>query len=155
MEVLEKIETLKEQEKKHNLIYSPETKLKNSDSPNILSIYQDEENDLTRIDFIVYPSKMYQAGWWCQIDKDTFIRPLGTPTRLTLVKAVNIPIAPKMHFYRSINDYLCYTLYFPALPPNTKAIDIIEKDVYGGSWFNFYNVSLERIKTERLVVNSN
>jgi len=152
---MEKIETLLEVEKKHKLIYSPKIKYKNSDSASVLSIFQDEDNNLTRIDFIVYPSKKYHSGWWCRIEPNTFIRPVGTSTRLTMVKAINIPVSPKMHFYRSINDCLCYTLLFPALPPNTNAIDIIERDVYGGEWFNFYNVSLETIKKERIVVNSN
>lgn len=105
-------------------------------------------DDYTRIDFVVYPdTKTYVSGWWVQINKNSFIRPTGTTQKLKLVKAVNIPYAPKKYMFSSRTSCLPYTLFFPAIPKTTTHIDIIEKEVRNDSYFNFYGVSVLKTKS--------
>ena len=106
------------------------------------------DDNLTRIDFVYYPPGYYVNGGWVQIDPASFIRPAGTSTRLTLVKALGIPYAPSKHHFKTNKDVLYYTLYFPPLPDNVTEIDIIEKDISGGTYFNFYGVSMQRVRNE-------
>lgn len=50
---------------------------------------------------------------------------------------------------------LTYTLYFPAVPKGCKEIDIIECENGNiGNWFNFYSVSIEKVRTKPLIVNN-
>ncbi|MEY2828231.1 MAG: hypothetical protein RIQ33_89 [Bacteroidota bacterium] len=112
------------------------------------------DDNLTRIDFIHYVPAMYENGGWVQMHRECFIRSCGSAEKLTLVQAVNIPYAPTKHYYRSNKDFLCYTLYFPALPKCTTAIDIIESEAPGTDWFNFYGVSIQQALSKRLVVNN-
>jgi hypothetical protein len=133
------------------IVFNPSIKKQNNLSQEVLRI--DSNNKLTRIDFIFYAPPYYINGGWIQISKDTFITPIGTDLKLKLVQAVNIPIAPKKHHFKSTKDVLCYTLFFPALPSDTKSINIIECETTIDNWFNFYDVLLDKIKTERLVIN--
>jgi hypothetical protein len=133
------IPKLKEIEK---TIYSPVVINKNEESVSIHRLLCNDE--LTRIDFIHYASPIYENGGWVQIEKGCFIRPNDSSDKLTLVQAVNIPYAPNKHFYVNKNDFLCYTLYFPPIPKGTKSIDIIESELGGEDWFNFYGVEIEQ-----------
>ena len=124
------------------------------ESPAVRVLRITEEEGLTRIDFVVH-SRMFS---WVNMQPGNFIRPVNTSIQLTMVQAVNIPIAPGKHFFHSRDQALYYTLYFPALPDDVVAIDIIEKE--GGDqrnhrYFNFYGVSLERIAREIIMVNNN
>jgi hypothetical protein len=138
---------------KEHVVFKPLVKHQVSTSAEILRIENDP--NFTRIDFIVYASPIYVNGGWVQMYSQSFIRPVGSNLCLTLVKAVNIPIAPTKHFFKGKKDFLCYTLVFPALPEGTKSIDIIEKEIPGdNTWFNFYGVSMDKVKSERLVVSN-
>lgn len=114
-----------------------------------------DESGLTRIDFIYHAPAFYENGGWVQMSKHCFIRPCGTNLKLTLVKAINIPITPRKYFFRKKGEILCYTLLFPPLPKGTTSIDIIESQGPGGDWFNFFGVSLEKIKSQQIMVNNN
>lgn len=138
--------------KKGFKIYNPIVIIQNSTETEILSIELDE--NFTRIDFIYYAPAHYQNGGWVQISRNTYIRPVGTTQKLNLVTAINIPIAPNKHYFTVPKQMLAYTLYFPALPKNCKAIDIVECDGgFIGNWFNFYGVSMEKVRNETLRVN--
>ena len=134
------------------IIYKPFIEFKVVESVDVLRIQLSD--DYTKIDFIVYASRFD----WVQIQKDTFIRICGSEVKLNLIEAVNISIAPRKHFFRNRNEFLCYTLCFPAIPKDTKSIDVIEREteVRSGNftWFNFYGLSLERIISERIKVGS-
>jgi hypothetical protein len=134
------------------VIYSPIVIHNNQEQLTIHRIIADEH--VTRIDFIHYAPAMYENGGWVQMHRECFIRSCGSAEKLTLVQAVNIPYAPTKHYYRSNKDFLCYTLYFPALPKNTTAIDIIESEAIGLDAFNFYGVSIEQALSQRLVANN-
>ena len=146
-ETIEIAPKLKELEK---LIYNPEVK-KMPGKQNKDKIMRIEMNeDYTRIDFVVVAGKF----GWVDIEPETFIRPAGTKTRLGLLKAQGIPLAPGKHFFKNPKESLYYTLYFPALPENVREIDIIEMEasIPGTSYFNFYGVSMERVRKEVLIV---
>jgi hypothetical protein len=131
-------------------IYNPAAEIEDEFSGEILRIEQQE--DLTRIDFVHHASRTYINGGWVRIEPGTFIRPVGTADQLTLIKAVNIPVAPKRHNYQNSKQSLYYTLYFPGLPPDVTAIDIIEREAARpNNFFNFYGVSLERIAREVII----
>jgi hypothetical protein len=145
--VLDQPATIK---KKVRTVHNPSFDHQNSAAARVLRIT--EEDGLTRIDFVVY-SKTF---WWVSIMPDSFIRPVNTDSKMPLVKVVNIPIAPGKHFFHHRDMALYYTLYFPALPKDVKAIDIIEKEAARpNNYFNFYGVSLERIASEIIKVNQN
>jgi hypothetical protein len=149
MKTTTEIPSVKELQK---VIYNPSVKKKLSNHIETLRIDTDAEG-LTRIDFLYRAPHYYINGGWVQISRHTFIRPCGSDKKLTMVKAVNIPIAPTKHFFKKSNEILCYTLYFPALPKGTSSIDIIEAEGPGGNWFNFYGVSVEKIRSEKIIVN--
>jgi hypothetical protein len=132
-------------------IRNPSFDYQNSASVTVLRIT--EEAELTRIDFVVY-SKRFA---WVNITPENFIRPVGTSIQLTMVQAMNIPVKPVKHWFHKRDQALYYILYFPPLPKDVKAIDIIEREVQtpGHHYFNFYGVSLERIATEIISVNNN
>ncbi len=132
------------------IIFNPVIKKQINESPEVLRI--ETNSELTKIDFIYYAKPYYINGGWVQISRDTFIRPKGSNLKLKLVSATNITITPKKTYLKSNKAILCYTLYFPALPESTKSIDIIECEATGENWFNFYDVSLERIKSQKIVV---
>lgn len=138
---------IKELEK---LIYKPFVHQQNVEHMETMRIENDPE--YTRIDFLYYACPRYVDGGWIQISRDTFIRPVGSNHRLKLVSAVNIPIAPTKHYFKSTRDILCYTLYFPPVPKGTKSIDIIENEILGGTWFNFYGVSMEIVRRDKIIV---
>ena len=134
-------------EKKQRPIYNPAVQ-RGSDA-DILRIVQEE--DLTRIDFVV-SAKVFG---WVSMERETFIRPVNTGVKLTMVQAVNIPIAPAKHWFKNRNQCLYYTLYFPALPDDVVAIDIIEMEAARPhNYFNFYGVSLERIARDVIMINN-
>lgn len=105
-----------------------------------LSIKSIELTDAyTRIDFYYKSPDYYVNGGWIQMHPLSFIRPAGSDTRYSLFKAVNIPLAPDKLYFKHCGQHHSYTLYFPALPKDTKAIDIIEREA-PGTFFNFYNI---------------
>ena len=138
---------LKELEK---LIYNPTVKKgpENKSKHKIMRI--ENEDEYTRIDFVVVAGKY----GWVDIEPNTFIRPVGTDSRLTLVKAQGIPVAPRQYFFKNRTESLYYTLFFPSLPKNVSEIDIIESEhsFPGHCYFNFYGVSMERVRKEVIAV---
>lgn len=150
METKEKTKTL-EPVKIEKLVFSPMVRHKVVTNIDVLRI--ELEENYTRIDFICYARiSQFRSFAWISICHDTFIRPVGIEQKLSLIKAVNIPCEPQKHFFKNEKDFLCYTLYFPPLPKDVKTIDIIEKEINGGNWFNFYGVSVQKIKQEVLIV---
>jgi hypothetical protein len=140
-------------EKKEKPIYNPNLEYQDSSTADVMRIVQEEE--LTRIDFVHRACPLRINGGWVRIEPETFIRPVGTSMRLTMVQAVNIPIAPAKHWYKNKGQCLYYTLYFPALPDEVVAIDIIEREAARPhNFFNFYGVSLERIARGVIIVNN-
>ena len=136
--------------KRKNFVHNPRVEKGTKVDHQVLKIEMGDE--LTRVDFMY--RNPYDYSGWIQISGNSFIRVAGSQIKLGLVKAVNIPIAPTKHFFKRKGDYLAYTLYFPALPKGTKKIDIIEREASGGTWFNFYGVSMQTVWNDVLIVNN-
>ena len=132
--------------KTQDLIYNPIVKYKTTKKIQVMRVELDEK--FTRIDFAYNTDSEYINGGWVQMHYSCFIRPVNSDLKLSLIKAVNIPLAPKKHFFKTTKDCLYYTLYFPTLPINTNAIDIIEMETNDSNYFNFYEVTTERIEKE-------
>ncbi len=89
------------------LIYHPMVKHQVIETIKVARIINEE--DMTRIDFICSASPIYDNGGWVQMDSATFIRPVGTNQKLTLIKSVNIPLAPTRcvnHKYKNKYIYI-------------------------------------------------
>jgi hypothetical protein len=98
--------------------------------------------DNTQIDFVYISPKDYKNGGWIQMDANCFIRPVGSEIRYKMIQAINIPIAPNKYHFKRSGQVLRFSLLFPALPKEVKAIDFIEKDAKG-TYFNFFNIALQ------------
>lgn len=150
--MIKEIEKTKIKEKQ-TVVYNPATKHHVGDKLQVLRISTNE--NYTIVDFIYYAPQYYINGGWVSIDKSTFIRPKGKDLKLTLVKAVNIPMAPNKHYFKNKGDILLFSLYFPAVPIGTTTIDIIECDLdIEDNWFNFYGVSLQNSRAEVSICNN-
>ena len=132
--------------KTQDLIYNPIVKYKTTKKIQVMRVELNEK--FTRIDFAYNPDSKYINCGWVQMHDSCFIRPVNSKLKLSLIKAINIPIAPRKHYFKTVKDCLYYTLFFPALPINTKAIDIIELETNDPNFFNFYGVTTERIEKE-------
>lgn len=132
--------------KTQDLIYNPIVKYKTAKKIQVMRVELNEK--FTRIDFAYNTDSKYINGGWVQMHDSCFIRPVKSEVKFPMIKAVNIPIAPRKHYFKTVKDCLFYTLFFPALPINTKAIDIIELETNDPNFFNFYGVTTERIEKE-------
>lgn len=98
--------------------------------------------DFTRIDFVYIAPKQYINGGWIQMDSGCYIKPISSEIKYKMVGAINIPIAPSKYCFKSKGQVHHFTLLFPAIPKNSKQIDIIEKFAEG-NYFNFFRVGLQ------------
>jgi hypothetical protein len=144
-EILEEIEV-------SEIIYRPAIKINSNTNMEVLSISRND--DYTQIDFVYTPCNKYNCGWWIRIEKDSFIRVKGTTSKLKLIKAINIPFAPRKRFFKSKDSFGHFTLIFPAVPKETESIDIIECESGLLDYFNFYDVSMIKVRTEVIVCNN-
>ena len=96
-------------------------------------------DEYTRIDFLYRSTPKYFNGGWVNIKASSYIRPVGSRNRYSLLAAEGIPIAPEKHFFKQPGVLFPYSLIYPALPKSTKSIDIIEH-LAPGEYFNFFNV---------------
>lgn len=111
--------------------------------------------DNTRIDFVYISPKDYKNGGWIQMDANCFIRPVGSEIRYKMKQAINIPIAPNKYHFKRSGQILRFSLLFPALPKEVKAIDFIEKHAEG-TYFNFFNIALQHNEPTLIrIVNEN
>lgn len=133
-----KIEIPKPKTDTRVLVYNPLTEIAPHKNMQIMRIELDD--DFTRIDFAYKAPRRYENGGWVRIERTCFIRPTFADIRLRMIRAVNIPIAPRQHEFRACGEYLYYTLYFPPLPKSTKAIDIIERETSDPSYLAIRNM---------------
>lgn len=112
------------------------------------------DDELTRIDFVYIAKQENGNSSWVKIERNSFIRPVGSDVKYRLIKAINIPYSPNKHFFKCTGQVLRYTLLFPALPKNTKEIDIIEK-LAPGNYFNFFRVQLNNKKPLLVLMDNN
>jgi hypothetical protein len=96
----------------------------------------------TKVDFGYQATSYYIKGGWVRIDKNTFIRVKATGEKLTMVRTENIPIAPNRLDFKSSQDWLYFSLYFPPLQKNANLIDLIEAEPGDSTDFNYFDIKL-------------
>lgn len=99
--------------------------------------------EYTQIDFVYIAPNKYINGGWIQISPMTYIQPVNSDIRYSLLEVRNISIAPTKLYFKSAGQVHHYSLIFQALPKNVSHINIIEK-LAEGSYFNFFNVALQQ-----------
>ncbi len=134
---------LNKKKREQVIVYNP---LIGDSSGAMIDIFRIELNkQSTRIDFVAYPDpELYDSRWLHQIERDSFIRMAHIGRRFKLIHAINIPFEPRAHSFKYPVSCLPFTLIFEPIPLNAPSIDIIEKDIENGFYFNFFNVSLEK-----------
>ena len=100
--------------------------------------------DFTKIDFGYQTTSYYVKGGWVRIDAKTFIRIHSTDERLTLINAINIPIAPEQHYFDTSKDWLYFSLIFSTLKVQDCTIDVIEQEDGNEDDLNFYNIEINK-----------
>jgi hypothetical protein len=121
-------------------LYNPEA-LDHTLSHRMKSIERTDE--YTRIDFIYRSSELYENGGWIQMEGNAYISPVGSSIKYRLIKTIGIPLTPLKHYFKNKGEFHTYSLIFPALPSETKKIDIIEK-LAPGNYFNFYGIDYSK-----------
>ena len=91
----------------------------------------------TRIDF-EYVNR-YEQGGWCCIDEKTYIS--DGVNQYKMKNAINIDIAPKQTIFSQQWQILNFTLVFPPLRKDVKAIDFIEGT--DGSKWNLKDICID------------
>lgn len=91
----------------------------------------------TRIDF-EYVNR-YEQGGWCSIDENTYIS--DGVNQYKMKNAINIDIAPKQTIFSQQWQILNFTLVFPPLRKDVKAIDFIEGT--DGSTWNLKDICID------------
>lgn len=130
------------QNKKELIVYNPKFKSKYHKNLQILRVRIGSE--YTRIDFLYTAAYFKKNPVTIQIEKDCYIRPNGTWLKLKLIKAENIPVAPKMAYVKNKFSGVSFSLYFPAMDLKHNVFDLIENEDIGKNYFNLYAVNLNK-----------
>ena len=131
-------------EKNKLVVYNPKYRFNKNKRITILRVVIDEE--FTRVDLLYWSLKNNNMGKWIQIEQDCFIRALNSEIKLKLIKTENIGISPNKRFFKTKLNLLNFTLYFPPLPKDMIAFDLIEKDTTNENYFNFHKINLKPLK---------
>ena len=123
------------------VVFNPKYRFNKNKRITILRVVIDEE--FTRVDFLYWSLKNNNMGKWIQIEKDTYIKALNCDKKLKLIKAENIGVSPNKSFFKTKLNLLNFTLYFPPLPKDAVAFDLIEKDTTNENYFNFHKINLK------------
>jgi hypothetical protein len=123
------------------IVFNP--KYRNNKNKRITILRVVIDNEYTRVDFLYWSLKNNNMGKWIQIEKDTYIRALNSDQKLKLIKAENIGVSPNKRFFKTKLNLLNFTLYFPPLPKDVVAFDLIEKDTTNENYFNFHKINLK------------
>jgi hypothetical protein len=123
------------------IVFNP--KYRNNKNKRITILRVVIDNEYTRVDFLYWSLKNNNMGKWIQIEKDTYIRALNSDQKLKLIKAENIGVSPNKRFFKTKLNLLNFTLYFPPLPKDMVAFDLIEKDTTNENYFNFHKINLK------------
>lgn len=91
-------------------------------SNDILTDY--EEAGYTYLHCTYFTSPRYHGGWWVNITEDCVLT--NGDASLKMLNAMNIPLAPKKHYFKKFGDSLQFTLIFPAIPDSWTTFDFKE-----------------------------
>ena len=77
----------------------------------------------------VSPRK-YINGGWVNINRTTYLR-ANNGQEVSLLHALNIPVAPGRHFFNKSGEYKKFTLCFPQLPKDWTVFEMVEESRTG------------------------
>jgi hypothetical protein len=79
----------------------------------------------------------YVDGGWLNIFPTTYLvnREIGKKQRMEF--ALDIPVSPKCHFFRRLNEQIRFTLIFPKLPADWQTFTLIEESERENPLVNF------------------
>lgn len=98
-----------------------------------------EKEDAQTTIFCSYLSKpKYINGGWVNIYPTTFL--VNDNDTLSLLHAVNIPLAPDKHHFEKAGQLKRFVLIFPAIPKNWNSFDFVES-CSSGAGFVVKNVA--------------
>ena len=116
----------------------------NEGRPQLLRI--ELHSEYTKIDFGYQTSSYYIKGGWVKIAPITYIKVNNNEEHLTLIDAINIPIAPKKHDFDTQKDWLYFSLIFPPIKIEDCLMDMIEAYKGEPTDFNYYNIVIKKSK---------
>lgn len=96
--------------------------------------------DSTVIDLSV-ENKLAQGGWFCA-DNKIYIESQKDHKHLNIIKARGIPRCPSVHNFKKVGEKLNFTLVFPAIPANTRLLNLVED--CDKSCFRFSDIILDK-----------
>lgn len=100
-------------------------------------------SDYLKIDFGYFATDHYIRGGWVKMSEATFVKIVATGEKKKLLKATNIPIAPKQLNFNTSHDWLYFSLFFEPISDKVTCIDVIEAENAEPTDFNFYNIQLK------------
>ena len=103
------------------------------DESTLNKIKSELEEEACTIVHCTYVSKTkYINGGWVNINPSTVLnQPDGGADQLSLLHAVNVPMAPERHQFSKAGETMHFTLYFSALPKDWTLFNFVEKAQYG------------------------
>ncbi|MCX7745019.1 MAG: hypothetical protein N2167_10695 [Flavobacteriales bacterium] len=88
---------------------------------------QVEESGYTYLHCKYTTSPKYVSDWWINIWKTSYLINRITRESVSLVDAINIPLAPEKYYLKHFGDSLSFVLVFPQLPEHWHSFDFIER----------------------------
>ena len=107
-------------------------------SNDLLSSFEEEGFTYLHCTYITSPK--YVSGWWVNMHQTSYLTTGKGDEKLTMLNAMNIPLAPKKHYFKKFGDSLKFTLIFPAVPKQWKVFDFVE-DCAGSDGLNIKNIT--------------
>ncbi len=121
-----------------------------SDDPSTIIVKIDVTKSYTAV---VFKHVATAKGNWVQLNKTIYLQDANGDDRYNYLRSEGIAIKPLKDSAQMDNEETSFTVYFEKLKPGTKAINIIERAISttdriaGASYFNYYNVSLDKSDT--------
>jgi len=84
-----------------------------------------EEEGFTYLHCTYFTSPHYTSGWWVNINEDSYLT--NGKEEIKMLNAINIPLAPKKHFFKRFGDSLQFVLIFSAIPKSWNTFSFIER----------------------------
>lgn len=85
-----------------------------------------EESGYTYLHCVYFTSPKFHFGWWVNIWKTSYLLNPITVESVSLLEAINIPLAPQRHYLKKFGDSLRFVLVFPPLPAHWESFDFVE-----------------------------
>lgn len=113
-------------------------------SNNLKLLRVELSTNYTKIDFGYQPTENQKVVGKIRIPKETYLSIVNEKKKFKLIRAENIPIAPKQHNFKTATDSLFFSLYFEPVPVKCCDLNLMEKEANAESGFTFYSIELDK-----------